>query len=544
MNFKRLASIVLSFLVLLSFVFFVPTVGSQGMNGAQAHVYYSSYTVELHSSSSPIGGFETLRITNSTFNGTVKGEFTVQEQSTTYILHTGSLKEYKGVLNVTLGTNGTVYVSSPAPIMEVKVTSGSQQEIAWAGTPSTKIEGYAYINGSGEVELIFLNGTETTSESFNVSVGGKETYNIDVYLNVPSFQVKETNTREVGVNIQGFERYHEGEFAYVNSSVEIKANNSPFSVSTSYFDGMEVPSMIWRAMVMNSFSGLGQYNASFMTVEFFGVNGTEAGMVKSTYVSNQVGLGGGLGHFGVQNSMEHSRLLIVQFEGVHVAQGKSFLVEVDGMPLMVQYDNGNVSTTAYVNMTHQVHRGALVEVFLNGTHFVFVNSSNVTTVQQVKATVKHTVINVNSTQRGAIEADINFTSYAVFNFSVANSSFVIYKNVSGHLVLLNSKDYFIIDGNVTVFSDPAQQYYLVYTSYNSGLSTQSINASSSSTSSLSTSTQSTGTSSQQSTSLQSSSPSSQTPQATSTPQTNYAIYIVAIIVVIVVAIGIAYLLRR
>ncbi len=550
MNFKRFGSVILSFLVLFSFVFFVPTISSQGTDGAESHVYYARYTIEFHYSSTPFSSTETMRITNSTFNGMVNREFTVQEQSTTYVLSSGNLKEYKGTVELTLGTNGTVYVSSPAPLVEVEVTSGSQQEIAWAGVPSTEVQGYAYVNGSGEVSLVFLNGTGTTSESFNVSAGKEETYTIDVYLNVPSFQVKETNTREVNVNVQGFERYNKGDFIYENSNVELEANNTPFSVSTSYFDGKDVPSMVWSAPAI-TFSGMVGYNASFMMAEFFGINGTEAGFVRSTYVSNAVNFGGNLGNFmNMENLVEHSSVLIVSFNGAHVAQGRPFTLEVNGMPVVVQYDQGNVSTTVYVNMTHQVYEGTLVEVFLNGVHYVFVNSSNASTVQLVKPTVKHVVINVNSTQRSAIEADISSTGYAVFNISIMNSSFVIYKNVGGHLVLLNSRDYFIADGNVTVFSDPAQQYYLVYTSNSSSSGTQS-NSSTSSTSSTSTSSSSTSTSSStmntQSNSSTSPSQSSSYPsssQSVSTSQSNYTVYIIAVVVVIIVAIGIAYLLRR
>ncbi len=549
MLFSRIKPLLTISLFLFSFVFLLPMNADQG---PVANVQFSSYTLELHSSLF----HEVLTITNSTFSGNVTGEFKVNETTTSYAIASGKVTQYKGELTVSVGDNGTIQVSSPAPLVEVEVNSGSQEEIAWAGTPSKSVSGYAYVNGSGTVKLLFLNGTQTDSMYVNVTAGNTTSVPIDLYLNVPSLTVKSTHTAMVAVNVNHFERYHGAMFNYTSNSV-MQANfnaHGDYSVSLSYFDGKEVPSMVWRASTFSGVALLGNLHVSFMTVEFFGVNGTEAGTVQTFYVSNQVNVGS---MFGIDNLVQHSRLLIVHFLGAKVTGGRSFELMVSGQPVLVQYGNGSVTSTAYVNFTHPVHRGVLVEVFVNNTHFIFVNSSNVSPVVQARPVVTHVVIHLNSTQTTALEAQINATGYAVFNLSVSNSSLVVYKEVQGHLVLVSHDDYFMVNNTLVVFSDPAQQYFVVYTSAQPSSSTSSSSTSSSSTSpstsssapsttpqSSSTSVSSTSSSVSSTSSSVSSTSSSVPPSPSTSSQPNYTLYIVAIIVVIIVALGIAFVLKR
>jgi hypothetical protein len=514
-----------------------------GSEAQTTQVNFSEYSISFHSINSFLNvGTTTMTISNATFNGTVSGQFKVMKQTATYLVSEGKTTHVNGTLTVHVNRDGFVSVSSPIPLTEVEVSTDSQNEIVWAGAPSSEVQGYAYINGTGTLTAYFLNGTSMDKIELNVSAEGNFTLPINYTVNEPSLTIKSTSESEITVELNGFERYHSGNFM-VNGSSYINIGGVNYSLSTSYFEGKYVPSMIWRAMTTGVIVGNGA-EVNYMNVEFFGVNGTEAGFVRSMFVSNE-------GQIGfASNSFQHSRLLIVRYEGVSLLSGPTFTIESNGVKVMVVYNHDNVSTTAYVKGIHKVQHGLLVKIFVNSSSYLFVNSSNATTVPQVKPQLIHVNIKVNSTIYNALEADINASGYALFNLTIQNGSFLLYKNVNGQLILVNHEDYFISNNTLIVFSDPAQQYYLIYTNNTSQVSTSS--SSYTSTSSMSSSSTSSSSSSQSSYTSSSTSSSTISPSvSTSTPSSstssnvqNYTVYIIAVIVVILVAVGIALLLRR
>ncbi|MUN29649.1 hypothetical protein [Sulfuracidifex metallicus] len=524
-------------LLLIPSLLFAFTVS--GSEAQTTQVNFSEYSISFHSINSVLNvGTTTMTISNATFNGTVSGQFKVMKQTATYLVSEGKTTHVNGTLTVHVNQDGFVSVRSPIPLTEVEVSTDSQNEVVWAGAPSSEVQGYAYINGTGTLTAYFLNGTSMDKIELNVSAEGNFTLPINYTVNEPSLTIKSTSESEITVELNGFERYHSGNFM-MNGSSYINIGGVNYSLSTSYFEGKYVPSMIWRAMTTGVIVGNGA-EVNYMNVEFFGVNGTEAGFVRSMFVSNE-------GQIGfASNSFQHSRLLIVRYEGVSLLSGPTFTIESNGVKVMVVYNHDNVSTTAYVKGIHKVQHGLLVKIFVNSSSYLFVNSSNATTVPQVKPQLTHVNIKVNSTIYNALEADINASGYALFNLTVQNGSFLLYKNVNGQLILVNHEDYFISNNTLIVFSDPAQQYYLIYTNNTSQVSTSSSSyTSTSSMSSSSSSSQSSYTSSSTSSSTISPSMSTSTPSSSASSNVqNYTVYIIAVIVVILIAVGIALLLRR
>jgi hypothetical protein len=103
---------------------------------------------------------------------------------------------------------------------------------------------------------------------------------------------------------------------------------------------------------------------------------------------------------------------------------------------------------------------------------------NVTIVKPTAVVVSNVTIQGKSYLTQIV--NISASGYITFNVSkVSNENFVVFEQESnGSLVELNSCDYFVVNGTIVVFTDPASTYLIVY-GYTPTTSTSSTSSSSS-----------------------------------------------------------------
>ncbi|BCS93946.1 hypothetical protein [Metallosphaera javensis (ex Sakai et al. 2022)] len=474
-------------------------------------------------------------VSSATYTSTYSGESVkIQGNSTLYQLSTGSVKDYKGNITVSLSPMGTLTVTSQIPqLIRLVVNTSGMTELVWAGLASANasITTQAYVNETGMLTLVFTNGTSLANITVPLTVGNHE-FSENLNLVQVTSTVVAHSTREVEVQ-QNFPRRYEpeqDELQVSNGSVNATTN---YNTTLAYFNGSLVPALVWKGegfalmdLGFGKFGVSGQSYYQFSTIEFFGVNGTVLGYVHNSFLSKQ-GSREGI----ISNSF--SSLVAGELKMVtgHVKPPRAETeaeAEVHGVPVIVVItSNDSAESTAYVNLTHPVYvvehghgEGAhLVEVSLNGTYQFFVvtpsgKAINVTVTRPENVT--ETVVNMTGHQFPAQKIVVNASGNILFNVTLLkNESVVVYKEVNGSLVPLNSTNYFVANGKLVIYDDPSNTYYAVY-----GASTTSTT--SSSTTSTTPSTSSTS----------------------SSPSSGNALLYVAIAVVVIIIVAVVVLLMR
>ncbi|AWR96209.1 hypothetical protein DFR86_00700 [Acidianus sulfidivorans JP7] len=553
---------VLAFLMVFALI---PISFSSSTNSPTIHVYYQRYDSIYTSASSILNSnVITYTVSSAVYNETLsQGKaFHVMYNRTTYLLYySSSAKEFEGNVNISLNSNDMLSIKTNLPnLIRVLVTSANETEVVWAGFNSSDINTYAYINESGEVTLQFANGSTVANETFSIKTNSSVSENVSLYLQaITSMEVKSSFTGELTSEAQLPRRYSPL-FVNVNyNGTESNTTINGYSVTTAYFNGEITPALVWKGEGTIGISMYGNMfithnmNVDFETIEFYGVNGTVLGYVHIASVTGSFSLTHGM-LANVYHSVAFSEIKVVTVSGVKPIHAELMgYVYVNGVPVIVASNYENVTSTAFVNISHLVvihsHKGVLVELNLNSTSkFVVLAQGNVTynvtTVTPISVNITNVIINGNAHIAQKIEIGSNVSQYILFNVTVyTNSSIIgVYKVVNGHLVELNSSNYFFINGKLEVFDDPSSTYYVVYSAQPV---TTTTTTTSSTTSSSTTTTSSSTTSTTSSTSTSSSTSSTVIPVSTSSTTTSSSSLIYAAIgIIVVIIVIVAVLLMR
>jgi len=521
------------------------------------HVYYQRYDSVYRASgiNGPLSASTvTYTVSSATYNTTLSDgkAFKVTYNRTVYtLLFASSPEKFEGYVNVSAYTNNTITIKTDLPdLIRIVIMSANETELIWAGFNATDINAYAYINGTSEVMLQFANGSTIANATLainkeNVSISNK----ISLYLfPVTSVEAKVSVSGELTATAQIPRRYSPLLVSINYNGTESNATVNGYKVTTAYFNGTLTPALFWKGEgLVPVMSGKGNIRADFETIEFYGVNGTILGYV---HISSIVGnLEMIPVKIGLNYNIAFTELKIVTVSGVKQVHANFMgYTYINGVPVMiVGNDEGNITSTAIVNISHLVivnnHKGVLAEITLNSTSkFVVLTEAN--TTHNVSVTlpllVNVTNVHLNGNVHVAQKVVVNVSSqYILFNVTTLNNGSIIgvYKVENDTLVKLNSSNYFIINGKLEIFDDPSSTYYVVY-------SAQPTTSTTSSTTLTSTSTSSASTTSSVSTTLTSTTSPSATSNITATSSSNTMTYIAIGIIVLIVIIVIAVVLVR
>ncbi|MEM0016568.1 MAG: hypothetical protein QXE59_05980, partial [Saccharolobus sp.] len=287
----------------------------------------------------------------------------------------------------------------------------------------------------------------------------------------------------------------------------------------------------------------GSIEASFETIEFYGVNGTVLGYVHISALNGTTSIRPG----GIQSNtnIEFTELKIVTINGLKPVHAEfTGYVYVNGQPVIIEANSeGNVSSTAIVNISHIVsvnkEEAVLVEISINNTaKFIVLTKSNttanVTIVKPINVSI--TTKSLNGSIYKAQKVVVNVSSnnkYILFNVSIiANGTIEVYKEINGTLVKLNSSNYFILNGKLEVFDDPSITYYIIYPT------TAVVNTTTTTTQSTATTQSSTTASTTTSTAT------TQTITNSSSSTQSNLLYIAIGIIAVIIIVGIILAIRR
>lgn len=540
--------------------------GTQG--GTQYNVLYNSYEIYIRNSSllahpgpipSPVtSSGMSLVIRQVTAQGISSGS-SITGTEYVYIYNTlAGNSTFTAQAEVITYLNGTVSVSSSPQLIEVFVSQGDRTQVVWAGylQNQSSVSGYAYVNGSSGavVGLVYLsgNGTVTVTHQFARS------FTVSTQIVKDKLTVKGFSSHQVQIPVQFPHRYSPLVFNSTVNGTQVGAEARGWSVTVAYFNGTEVPALVWKAEGSSYVGFTGPYvgahkeaKVNFSTIEFFGKNGTALGYVHNVYANETLSLSSPVGEISVQ--LQKSVVKFVEVVGVGTstaeAVGKAY---VKGQQVVVVVgSDGSVESTAHVNFSHAVFlntSGVLTLVTVNDTaSYIAVfrdnQTVNVTPVTPSKVEIVHFV---SSDVTGpAQEVQINSSGFILVNVTSLGNNVVVFKETSQGNVTLNSSDYYIQNGHVYIFDDPSNTYYVVYpttsTTSSSTSSSQASQSSSQSSSSLPSSTQYSSAPGQ----VQTTSSSSGQPSTTSTgPGSIGFLPLVAVIVVIALIVGIVVAFRR
>ena len=563
---SRTSSIVLVFLFLISISVPVILSPATSANYAPAQGTYSYYSVSVTEVKSPGGPFFSgpsmvkLNVVNSsgTFPVSKSAAVHVKTSVYDYFMTESGVKQYKG--NVSVAVKGNLLtVSTNIPyLVEVVVNTTGTTYVAWAGLTngSTTVRALAYINGSAQVTLYFLNGTLMVPVSFNVKDGSSATKSLTLTLyNLVMTKVSvQTESKVIVVNEP---RRYSPFFANFSANGTAYTDVEGFTVTKAYWNGTLLPALEWR--------GNGK-TFHHTTISFYGVNGTLVGYVTAYYLNLSTS------SMGFSQRTEVSALVVVKVSNAYVKPHYHGSTYIKGNKVEIFVGkNATVMSTGVVKFSHNVSvdgkSGVFVWVEVNGTAKpVFVSHRNETvnvTVVSPKSVNVTVVKYAGAYHRAQVVKVENVSGYMSFNVTVNGTVMAVIKTLpNGSKVALNSSSYFVANGKIYVLDDPTVTYAIVYnstvqqptstaqTSTSTSPSATSTQTSTT-TSSASPVTTSTSTSTQTSTTSQSSSAPSTTssqvsvgPTPTSTTANNTLTLAVVGVIVVLIVIGVAVAFMR
>lgn len=513
-------------------------------NYATAQASFSFYMVSLSGFSGgfngPMGGQQANVIhylvvqSNGTRNVTgTNASVRVTSEVYDYALVSVGTETVSGNVTLSLADNELTIVSNVPYLSQVVIETAGQEYIAWAGLTNGTLKAVvpAYVNGTAEVYLYFLNGSGFYVVSADLKAGSTVTVPIKATLQSLSVSSVSVVSSERTFVVNEPRRYAPLPF-YLEANGTVYSDVEGYKVVKAYWNGTLVPAIVWR----------GEGSFKHETISFYGVNGTLVGYVSMFFLNASSGLmAKGFVVLGPKIVRETSMLTIVkvngkvvkpEFEGVAMINGASVVIIVG--------HKGEVMSTGNVTLSHEVYingkMGAIVWVEVNGTTkaVVVFNDNTTANATVVKPeSVSRANVTYQGTTYNAIKVVVpNVSGVMTFNVTVNGSVVTVLKETpDGKLVALNSSDYFIANGRLVVVDDPTQTYYVV-----TGPATA---ASSSATTSGSTTSTQTSSSTQSTTSAQTPSSSS-----SATSSNNTVTIIAGIIVILIVIAAVAALLRR
>ena len=543
---SRLKGLSLGFLALLALA---PAIGLLSpvaqANYATAQASFSFYMVSLSGFSGgfkgPTGGHQANVIhylvvqSNGTRNVTgTNASVTVTSEVYTYALVSVGTETVSGNVNLSLADNELTIESNVPYLSQVVIETAGQEYIAWAGLTNGTFKAVvpAYVNGTAEVYLYFLNGSGFYVVNADLKAGSTVTVPIMATLQSLSVSNVSVVSSERTFVVNEPRRYAPLEF-YLEAYGRLYSDVEGYKVVKAYWNGTLVPAIVWR--------GEGVFKHE--TISFYGVNGTLVGYVSMFFLNASSSfITTGLVIFSPKIVREMSMLTIVSVNGKVVKPEFEGEAMVDGIPVVIIVGHkGEVMSTGNVTLSHEVYingtKGAIVWVEVHGTtEAVVVFEDNTTAIATVvkPENVSRANVTYQGTLYNAIKVVVpNVSGVMTFNVTVNGSVVTVLKETpDGKLVALNSSNYFIANGRLVVVDDPTQTYYVVTgpaTATSSGVTTSGSTASAQTSSSTQTSTA-----------------SAQMPSSSSsaTSSNNTVIIVAGIIVILIVIAVVAALLRR
>ncbi len=464
----RKTSFILLIIVLIGFLSLV----SLGMTNNQRDasiIKYQQYSSDLTIN----GNGETYSYSNTVFNSTATTNTeTVTYTQYKYDVTIGSLQRYNGNIQVNVTPFSiSVYSQIPQLARVILIQPNFIRELVWAGflNTSNEISGMAYFNSTAILVLQFLNGTTFANVTFNISHTENQ-YTKSVSLSLLKANLTLTGYSQFTLSFTNTfpRRYSNEVFSYNGMTSE-----APYNTSIAYFNGTYVPAMIWRGQIkgLTTFSTFNlQINAQFTNIEFFGVNGSVVGDLDNSYVSSYFSHNGFLFNVTINNVESHMKLVINPNAEYGEAKVSS-IISVSNNPVVIEISEKGVESTAEVQLYHQVvviHPATLVNVNVNGYGeyvIVFPNGTTeyVNMVSPSYVNITNITLNSNHYTAQVVKFNSIMSGYIVFNVSLLkNETFVVFKQTGNSMVQLNPSDYFVYNGKIIVFDDPAATYYIVY----------------------------------------------------------------------------------
>jgi len=536
-------------------------------NYATAQASFSFYMVSLSGFSGgfkgPTGGQQANVIhyqvvqSNGTRNVTgTNASIRVTSEVYTYTLVSVGTETVSGNVTLSLADNELTIESNVPYLSQVVIETAGQEYIAWAGFANGTFKAVvpAYVNGTAEVYLYFLNGSGFYVVNADLKAGSTVTVPIRATLQSLSVSSVSVVSSERTFVVNEPRRYAPLPF-YLEANGTVYSDVEGYKVVKAYWNGTLVPAIVWR----------GEGSFKHETISFYGVNGTLVGYVSMFFLNASSGLmAKGFVVLGPKIVRETSMLTIVKVNGKVVKPEFEGETMINGAPVVIIVGHkGEVMSTGNVTLSHEVYingkKGAIVWVEVNGTTkaVVVFNDNTTANATVVKPeNVSRANVTYQGTPYNAIKVVVpNVSGVMTFNVTVNGSVVTVLKETpDGKLVALNSSNYFIANGRLVVVDDPTQTYYVVTgpaTAASSGVTTSS----SSTTTQTSSSTQSTSSSlttsgstasTQTSSSTQTSTTSAQMPSSSSsaTSSNNTVTIVAGIIVILIVIAVVAALLRR
>jgi len=513
-------------------------------NYATAQASFSFYMVSLSGFSGgfkgPTGGHQANVIhylvvqSNGTRNVTgTNASVTVTSEVYTYALVSVGTETVSGNVNLSLADNELTIESNVPYLSQVVIETAGQEYIAWAGLTNGTFKAVvpAYVNGTAEVYLYFLNGSGFYVVNADLKAGSTVTVPIRATLQSLSVSSVSVVSSERTFVVNEPRRYAPLPF-YLEANGTVYSDEEGYTVVKAYWNGTLVPAIVWR--------GEGVFKHE--TISFYGVNGTLVGYVSMFFLNVSSGLAAkGFVIFGPKIVREMSMLTIVKVNGKVVKPEFEGETMINGAPVVIIVGHkGEVMSTGNVTLSHEVYingmKGAIVWVEVNGTTkavVVFEDNTTANATVVKPENVSRANVTYQGTLYNAIKVVVpNVSGVMTFNVTVNGSVVTVLKETpDGKLVALNSSNYFIANGRLVVVDDPTQTYYVV-----TGPATA---ASSNVTTSGSTTSTQTSPSTQSTTSAQTPSSSSSV-----TSSNNTVVIVAGIIVIALVVAAVAALLRR
>ncbi|MEM3912117.1 MAG: hypothetical protein QXE55_07540 [Saccharolobus sp.] len=532
----------------------------QGSNTGTINVYYSRYESIYRSHNVGIINQVTYIVSSAVYNKTITDNthsFKITYNRTVYTLTFYSPKQIQGYINVTAYSNNTIKVlTNISNLIRVIVNSAGESELVWAGLNQTNILTYAYINGSGKVILEFANGTSIVNETLNIKLGSTTSEKATLTLLTFTVSSKSSTSGEITTTTQVPRRYSPLFMSTYYNGTEINSTAKGYLVSKAYFNGTLTPALIWKGegLVPNMIGmSRGSIEASFETIEFYGVNGTVLGYVHISALNGTTSIR--LGGIQSNTNIEFTELKIVTINGLKPVHAEfTGYVYVNGQPVIIEANSeGNVSSTAIVNISHIVsvnkEEAVLVEISINNTaKFIVLTKSNttanVTIVKPINVSITTKSINGSIYKAQKVVVNVSSNKYILFNVSIiANGTIEVYKEINGTLVKLNSSNYFILNGKLEVFDDPSTTYYIIYPTTAVVNTTTTTTQSSTTTTTITQSTATTQSSTTPSTTTSTATTTQTITNSSSSTQSNL-LYIAIGIIAVIIIVGIILAIRR
>lgn len=415
---------IILFLLLISLS--ISTIGNINIQKEQVIIQqYSTYLIQNGESLNytVISGVEDKIIYNNA------SQVVIKYNETTYLLKPLGLTYYNNsIVNVTMdGDKLKIYSGIPQLVKAILYTS-DMQEVVWAGYLSKPalISTYAYVNGSGTLELQYLNGSSIYS--INISIGSSQ--KISVFL--------------ISLN---YTMFIPRSYGNISISTELPTpyksfeNISSFYISmSSFYNNTLLPSIIWKSN-------------NITAVEFFGINGKIVGFVE------------------VNNT---TLLILRDLNAEYYTPRYVIITTINNRTILLGIGNNSVESTDNITFSYFIssnrQEGLLFSVENNPSVFLAFNNGSVYDIEiSYPKNISVSNITIQNTVFLAEKIAISLnSSFSLIPITLKyNGTFLILKELpNGSILFVNETDYFMHDNTLYLIAfEPAKAYYIVYSNH-------------------------------------------------------------------------------